>query len=172
MTDSDRPTDEPNISRAQESFARADAPIENRSQDRLNRGRLADAIADQVIYGPRGLGLVIGIAGKWGSGKTSILSMVEQSVRERSETIVVAFNPWLFSTTDQLVTRFLDELGTQLRGKAASSPAGDLLKSAGDQLSTYAEAIEPLGWLPVIGPWLLRFGYAGRTYKAVQKAGR
>lgn len=172
MNSSESPADEPGPSRSQDAFARADAPIEDRSQDRLNRGRLADAIADQVIDGPPGLGLVIGIAGRWGSGKTSVLRMIEQSVRERSETVVVSFNPWLFSTTDQLVTRFLDELGAQLRTKSATNPARALLRSAGDQLSTYAEAVEPLGWLPVVGSWLTRAGYTGRAYKTVQKARR
>lgn len=155
-----------------EGFVRADSPIEHRSQDRLHRGRFANAIADQAIHGPSGLGLVVGIAGKWGSGKTSLLKMIEESVSERSETVIVSFNPWLFSSTEQLVGRFLEELGAQLRAKAKGNPAGELLTRAGDQLSSYAEAVEPLGWLPIVGPWLARAGYAGRAYSSIRAARR
>lgn len=157
---------------ADEAFARADAPIEHRSQDRLDRGRFAAAIGDQVIHGPPGLGLVIGVAGKWGSGKTSLLKMIEESVRERSDAVIVSFNPWLFSSTEQLVVRFLEELGAELRATAEGNPASDLLVRAGDQLSRYAEVVEPLGWLPLVGPWLARLGLAGRAYQATRTVRR
>jgi predicted KAP-like P-loop ATPase len=108
---------------ASSAYVRADAPIEGRAHDKLRRAPLAAAIADQVIHGPTGHGLVIGLAGKWGSGKTSILKMVEESVAERSDTVILRFNPWLFAGTEQLVARFLEELAAQLM--TASESAGD-----------------------------------------------
>jgi predicted KAP-like P-loop ATPase len=153
-----------------EGYVRADAPIERRSEDKLRRAPLAEAIADQVIHGPKGQGLVIGIVGNWGSGKTSVLRMVEEAVRERSDTVVLRFNPWLFSSADQLVVRFLDELGVQLRSAGKQAGASDRLLKAGERLGTYAESLEPLGWVPLIGPWLSRMGGAGRVMKAVRRA--
>ena len=149
----------------------ADAPIEHRSEDLLERTDLVDAIADQVIHGPPGLGLVIGVVGRWGSGKTSILRLVEEVVRERSHTVVVHFNPWLFSNTDELVVRFLEELGSQLRGEGKRRQM-DRLQQAGDRLGAYAESLEPLGWLPVLGPWLSRTGSASRVINAIRTARR
>jgi hypothetical protein len=153
-------------------YLRADAPIEHRSEDRLGRASLAEAIADQVIHGPPGHGLVIGITGNWGSGKTSVLRMVEESVAERSSTTIVHFNPWLFSGSQELVSRFLQELGTQLKAEGEKQGAGDRLTEAGDRLLTYAEVLEPLGWIPVIGTWLSRAGRAGKVLKGARDARR
>ena len=150
-------------------FVRADAPIERRSDDRLLRVPLAEAIADQVIHGPTGHGLVIGVAGRWGSGKTSVLKMVEETVRESSDTAILTFNPWLFSGTDQLVARFLDELAAQLREQSGKEGANPALRQAAERLSGYAESLEPLAWIPLVGPWVSRFVGAGRLVKALRK---
>jgi hypothetical protein len=138
----------------------------------LGRARLAEAISDQVIYGPAGHGLVIGIAGKWGSGKTSVLRMVEETVRDRSSTTIVYFNPWLFSSSQELVSRFLQELGTQLRSEGEKPGAGARLTEASDRLLTYAEVLEPLGWIPLVGTWLSRAGRAGKVVKGLTAARR
>jgi predicted KAP-like P-loop ATPase len=154
----------------QPEYLRADAPIEHRSEDRLGRVILAEAIADQVIYGPAGHGLVIGVTGRWGSGKTSVLRMVVETVRERSSTTIVNFNPWLFSSSQELVARFLQELGTQLRTEGQKGGSSARLTVAGDQLLTYAEVLEPLGWVPIVGTWLSRAGKAGKTVKGLREA--
>jgi predicted KAP-like P-loop ATPase len=138
----------------------------------LGRVGLAEAIGDQVIYGPAGHGLVIGVAGKWGSGKTSVLRMVEETVRERSVTTIVHFNPWLFSSSQELVSRFLQELGTQLRNEGEKPGAGDQLTEAAGRLLTYAEVLEPLGWIPVVGTWLSRAGRAGKVVRGLTAARR
>jgi predicted KAP-like P-loop ATPase len=153
-------------------YLRADAPIEHRSEDRLDRAGLAEAIADQVIHGPPGHGLVIGIAGKWGSGKTSVLRMVEETVRESSSTTIVHFNPWLFSSSQELVSRFLEELGTQLKTEGEKQGPGARLTEAGDRLLTYADVLEPLGWIPVVGTWLSRAAWASKAAKGLRDARR
>ena len=54
--------------------------------------------------------LTIGLIGEWGSGKTSILNMVEYYLKD-SEIKIIKFNPWLlYSSYNQLVEQFLDEL--------------------------------------------------------------
>jgi predicted KAP-like P-loop ATPase len=156
----------------QAEYLRADAPIERRSEDRLGRASLAEAIADQVIHGPAGHGLVIGVTGRWGSGKTSVLRMVEETVHERSSTTIVHFNPWLFSSSQELVSRFLQELGTQLRNEGQRQRGGDRLTVAGDRLLTYSEVLEPLGWIPIVGSWLSRAGRASKTVKQLRDARR
>ena len=167
QSDSRLPGDDHNTAAG---YVRADAPIEHRSEDRLQRVTLAEAIADQVIHGPPGQGLVISVAGKWGSGKTSVLRMVEETVREASDTIVLTFNPWLFSGTDQLVARFLDELAAQLRTESGKEGASPRLGRTAERVSAYAESLEPLAWLPVVGSWLARLGTAGRVLKGLKKA--
>jgi predicted KAP-like P-loop ATPase len=138
-------------------YLQSDEPILRRSEDRLNRARLAEAIADQVIYSPAGQGFVIAVDGPWGSGKTSVLNMIEESIEERSETVILRFNPWLFSGTEQLVVRFLHELSVQL-GEEAEEAHDERLRSVAERLGRYGEVLVPLGWVPVVGPWLARAG--------------
>jgi predicted KAP-like P-loop ATPase len=96
-------------------YLQADEPITRRSEDQLGRARFAEAIANQVLQSPPRQAFVIALDGAWGSGKTSVLNMIEEVVVEQSDTVVLRFNPWLFSGTEELVLRFLYELGTQLR---------------------------------------------------------
>jgi predicted KAP-like P-loop ATPase len=56
--------------------------------------------------------------------KTSVLRMVEETVRAQSSTTIVHFNPWLFSNSHELVSRFLQELGTQLRTAGEAQTRG------------------------------------------------
>ena len=93
----------------------ADRPIERREQDRLGRRSFAEAIAQQVHAVPAEQGFTIAVVGEWGSGKTSVLNMVAEALEEGgSDTAVLRFNPWLFSSADDLVARFFGELSAQL----------------------------------------------------------
>jgi hypothetical protein len=60
-----------------------DFPVRSRDEDRLNRGSFADVLAEQLASAPGTGGLVFGLAGPWGSGKTSILNMIEEALKER-----------------------------------------------------------------------------------------
>jgi hypothetical protein len=151
----ENPTEPPNP--PEHGYLQSDEPITRRAEDRLNRARLADAIADQVINSPRGQGFVIAIDGPWGSGKTSVMNMIQEAVTEKTNTVSLRFNPWLFSGTEQLVVRFLQELGTQL-GEKADETTDERLRQVGERLARYGEVLVPLGWVPVIGPWLSRAG--------------
>jgi hypothetical protein len=150
------------IERADSRYLQSDEPISRRSEDRLDRARLADAIASQVIQSLPGQGFVIAVDGPWGSGKTSVLNMIEESALEQSELVILRFNPWLFSGTEQLVVRFLQELSVQL-GERADEMDDQRLRAIGERLAAYGEVLVPLVWVPVVGPWLGRFGSLARV---------
>ncbi len=88
---------------------------------------------------------MIGLTGPWGSGKTSVLNLLEESLG--SEAIVVWFEPWLFSDADQLVTRFFDELSAQLKGDGTKRR----LRKLGARLADYGAALSPAASV-VLGP--------------------
>lgn len=124
-----------------------DRPIEHRAEDRLERARLAEALAAQVIGAPSEDGFVVGIGGPWGSGKTSLLNLVVEAVREREAgVIVLRFNPWLFSSADELVLRFCAELAAQLREQADQDVNG-----VAEKLADYGGILGSLGKLPILG---------------------
>ena len=123
----------------------ADRPIECREQDRLGRRPFAEAIARQVRVVPAERGFTIAVVGEWGSGKTSVLNMVAETLEDDAvATAVLRFNPWLFRSADDLVTRFFRELSAQL-GQSRSQRLKDVAKA----LSNLGQSLAPLS--PVTG---------------------
>lgn len=57
-----------------------DKPITSIEEDRFSRSEYASRIADSVMNMTDPSSLVIGINGDWGSGKSSLLNMIEQSL--------------------------------------------------------------------------------------------
>ena len=123
----------------------ADRPIDCREQDRLGRRPLAEAIARQVRVVPAEHGFTIAVVGEWGSGKTSVLNMVAETLQDDAATpAILRFNPWLFGSADDLVPRFFRELSAQL-GQSRSERLKDVAKA----LSNLGQSLAPLS--PVTG---------------------
>lgn len=123
----------------------ADQPIKSRNQDLLGRRLFAEAVARQVSRISANQGCTIAIAGEWGSGKTSILNMVEETLQEDGGDVVfLGFNPWLFGGTADLVTRFFGELSAQL-GQDPSA----IIKSVARGFMGIGQALAPM--IPVPG---------------------
>ena len=122
----------------------ADRPIECREQDRLGRRSFAEAISRQLRAVPAEHGFTIAVVGEWGSGKTSVLNMVAETLEGDADVAVLPFNPWLFGSADDLVTRFFHELSAQL-GQSRSERLKDVAKA----LSNLGQSLAPLS--PVVG---------------------
>lgn len=125
-----------------------DNPIQRDVDDVLSRGPVAASFATQVLTLDTSRGLVVGVLGPWGSGKTSFVNLAREILEENSAALV-DFNPWMFSGAEQLVESFFVELSAQLRIRPG-------LESIGEDLADYGEAFAGLGWLPVVGPWIER----------------
>ena len=94
-----------------------DPPITSKSQDKLKRFPLADKIAQMVMSFKGDEHFVIGIEGEWGSGKTSFIELVLESLKEHNSKKtpdVIKFNPWNFSNADGLYAEFFSQLGEKL----------------------------------------------------------
>lgn len=134
----------------------ADRPIGSRTEDKFQRASFADALVAQVLALPPNDSFVVGLVGPWGCGKTSILSMFGEAVENRTDVMLLHFNPWLFSGAEQLAAHFFQELAAQLHESRDKK-----LQEAGDLLVTYSEALSPLGALPFVGKWIERVAGGG-----------
>lgn len=79
-------------------------------------------MADSLIYYKSEDTLTVGLYGEWGSGKTSILNLVKNRIQSETakmdsdeRPIVFYFKPWNFSTVDQLLQNFFEDLAYTLR---------------------------------------------------------
>ena len=90
-----------------------DRAIKHSSEDSLNRKGFANLIGEAILKSRRSDSLVIGIIGKWGSGKTSIVNLAIEHIEYFSASnesvkkpIIVYFNPWNYSEQNQQITSF------------------------------------------------------------------
>lgn len=133
----------------------ADNPIDNEGDDLLGRGHAARAFAEDVLSLDASEGVVVGVLGAWGSGKTSYVNLARARFAEL-DVPVLDFNPWMFSGTEQLVASFFIEMSAQL--KLRTNLAG-----VGQDFEEYGEAFSGLGWLPFVGPWIERARGVGKV---------
>jgi predicted KAP-like P-loop ATPase len=124
-----------------------DRPISRPGEDLFERVRLAHALAVQATADLNGQGFVIGVSGPWGSGKTSLLNLMAAEVKESETGYIVRFDPWLFSSSEELVLRFLREVSGQLGREERA------LAEAAARIGEYAQILAPLTAL-VAAPWL------------------
>lgn len=78
----------------------------------------------------------IGIYGEWGSGKTSVLNFIQMMGEEHGH-IVVKFNPWEYSTREQLWQEFINLIYNKLNYSGIKIPrrARQKIKNFGRQVS-------------------------------------
>jgi predicted KAP-like P-loop ATPase len=132
-----------------------DNPIHSRGADLLGRVKLANVIARHLRVIDASEGAVVGLLGPWGIGKTSLLNMIAESLGEEPPLLVVQFNPWLFSGTEQLAGHFFSEVAAQLKDQESTlSKAKDRVRAISGQLERYGQALSPLRIIPVAGPLL------------------
>lgn len=99
----------------------ADEPIKKSEDDILNRRSFAESLAKTISQNSFASSFSIGLYGKWGSGKTSIVNMVLEAVKEDDpNTIIVHFNPWLCGDPKQLISQFLKQLSTAIKLKTSA----------------------------------------------------
>lgn len=126
----------------------ADNPITKPEDDALGRAKPAQSFADQILTLDSTEGVVVGVLGPWGAGKTSFVNLARGRLKQ-SGVAVLEFNPWMFSGADQLVQAFFIELSAQLKLRPGFAEIGKLVED-------YGETFSGLGWLPLVGPWIER----------------
>jgi hypothetical protein len=71
----------------------ADRPIQSPLEDRFNRLPFSKRVAHAIMNRPDSSSLVIGVYGKWGDGKTSVLNLMCGEIQSDSRFVIVRFNP-------------------------------------------------------------------------------
>jgi len=121
-----------------------DSPIQTAAEDKLNRKPFSEALGKALAGFSQEDSFVVGIHGKWGTGKSSILNLLVEQIEKDNQSKsgieklhVMRFNPWNFSDQNQLVFQFLRQFRAHLKGNQREFK--DLLASLDD----YAEALTP-----------------------------
>lgn len=80
-----------------------DRPINDRESDKLDRGPFVESLKRALVrdlqdeqghlIGRRSTGYVVGLTGRWGLGKSSVLNLLELRLKEMPHVVVASFNP-------------------------------------------------------------------------------
>jgi len=155
-----------------------DRALSSGDEDKLGFREVAERIASSLVDRASEDGLVIGVEGAWGSGKSSLLFLIGDELGklpgDRQPTII-NFRPWLIGNRDALITSLFGELSRQLDqvalnagdatriSVAKAKEAGEALRRFMSALSRTGSAIEVAGDASGLGP----VKWFGRGVKAV-----
>ncbi len=82
----------------------ADAPISGK--DYLTFSRYVKPFSDMIFDPLTETPFTVGIFGKWGSGKTTLMQFIDATAAEKKYP-TIWFNPWLYQTEDNLIVPLL-----------------------------------------------------------------
>ena len=145
---------------------KGDRALSSGDEDKLGFREVAERIATSLVDRASEDGLVIGVEGAWGSGKSSLLFLIGDELgklpKDQQPTII-NFRPWLIGNRDALITSLFDELSKQLDQVALNAgdatrmsvtkakEAGEALRSFMNGLSRAGSVIEFVGKASSIG---------------------
>lgn len=127
----------------QQTSSAADRPPVSPSEDRLDRMRWIERLADALIdpNTKKATDVVVAITGPWGSGKTTAMNFLQQHLVKTygGEALILSFNPWLISGRDDLIRAFFKQILTELGRRSGNHSRLAKLKAA---IAKYGEALE------------------------------
>ena len=91
----------------------SDKPILSKKEDFLKRKYFAELVAKSLENLNSQDTFTIGLYGQWGTGKTSLVNMILEEIKENEKVVIVRFEPWNFSSTNQLLEQFFVHLANQ-----------------------------------------------------------
>lgn len=119
-------------------------PIKSIREDQLYRRKFIQRLLRALINPENEIatGVVVGVTGPWGSGKTSILNLLEEEIKSKYKTsLVVRFDPWLVSGRDSIINQFFAELlGSLKRDKKLAKQLSKIISLLND----YSANLAPL----------------------------
>jgi predicted KAP-like P-loop ATPase len=126
-----------------------DAPKTAIDQDLLERRTFVAKLASSlVLSSTRASGIVLGLCGDWGAGKTSLLNFLHTEISGRYlAAVVVKFNPWLALNTGDMISSFVKSFAGSLLDRMSprvyATAQDQLLDRVADHLVTYGNVLSP-----------------------------
>lgn len=116
-----------------------DQPIKSEKEDKFGRTNFAKQIAKVIASSEDKESIVIGLHAPWGEGKTSVLNIIIEELKENGNILVVNFNPWRFPDENSLLKNFFRFLAEKF--DASLETTGEKLGSFANK---YAGVLSPI----------------------------
>jgi hypothetical protein len=120
-----------------------DSALRERLDDDLGRWRFAAEIAEVIRSTPSEWSARIGIFGKWGEGKSTVLHFLDSMLRSE-ENIIFTFNPWAVQDLDEMWAEFGTDLIEALESEdiLVEPPWKRFTRSAKEKLGALKDVAE------------------------------
>ena len=122
----------------------SDRALENEAEDQFGFVGMAKRLAPSIVEASKGDGMVIGLEGRWGSGKTSLLNFLrtELVAAQDKDIYTITIAPWLNGDTSSMVTSLLEPMTAILKTKEEQ-----LAEADGEQGSAAQKNVAEVGQL-------------------------
>ena len=84
-----------------------DQPVSLKKADKLHFTRYLEVIKKYLLKRKETTPFVFGIYGKWGTGKTTLLEMLAEKLKEDEKWITIKFSPWMYRNEKSLLLPLL-----------------------------------------------------------------
>lgn len=138
-----------------------DSPIDSPDDDAFGVDTFAKVIASSIETMASPIGTTIAINGKWGSGKSSVVNLIQHYLKPavaNDKLAVIDFKCWWFRGEEALTLAFLQELNTEL-DKSLGQKVKELVPKLGKAL---------LRTGPIVGA-AANFAFTGPTWGLLGK---
>ncbi|WP_185249427.1 P-loop NTPase fold protein [Chryseobacterium bernardetii] len=112
-----------------------DVPISKAEEDILNRKGKALQVARFIKSNHTDSSIALGIVGKWGDGKTSFMSLVEESFTDNNDYIIIKFRSWLNISVQSIFSDFFSTVENEIKPYSI-----DIAK----QIKKYGKSVLPI----------------------------
>ncbi|NDH63039.1 MAG: hypothetical protein EBY18_15630 [Alphaproteobacteria bacterium] len=127
---------------ASKTAVKGDRALRSADEDKLGFRDIASRIAIALVDHASEGGLVVGLEGAWGSGKSSLLFLIEDELTKLSKeqcAAIVNFRPWLVGNRDALLANLFASLSERIEQVALE--AGDATGVSATEARETAEAL-------------------------------
>lgn len=125
-----------------------DRPIESAEEGRLGFSSIADNLAISISNLNAKDGLVIGIEGAWGCGKSSILNLFCAKIKGQKNISIIRFSPWIIGNRDSMVSSLMGEVSNRIEEIVGKKDLAKKLRQYGahvGKLASLANLADSLG---------------------------
>ncbi|MDD4527547.1 MAG: P-loop NTPase fold protein [Candidatus Margulisbacteria bacterium] len=119
-------TGEPHVNK--EEYLYSDSSIFDYEQDLLDRRQFINEQLMPIIESANADSYVIGVEGKWGDGKTSILNLLEKTLLLKNNYVLLKFSPWSFDKNISLIKTFYTEINRKFSELSDNTIVPKILK--------------------------------------------
>ena len=91
-------------------------PIKTEAEDVLSRKAFVTQLQSAINSWNSETSLIVSLNGKWGEGKSSVINLLKEKLRQQHETApkIIEFNPWFYNSSEKLTSLFFDEISKNI----------------------------------------------------------